>query len=161
MSSNYLKLELGQSYTVALKFPTPKEVQGFDGSQLRWMLMDGRALYTPLEFKAQIDALKLKPGQSFSIIRARENRQIVLKAQRIEQPAATLLNGSEALDSPILEEPARIPPTRLEHALKTAVHAAAAAEKHGQAIGYNVRFSPADIRAMGISVLIDMERHAA
>ena len=34
-------------------------------------------------------------------------------------------------------------------------------EKHGQAIGYNVRFSPADIRAMGISVLIGMQRDAA
>ena len=158
---NYLKLELGQSCSVALRYPAPKEVKGFDGPQLRWQLMDGRALYTPLEVRAQIDALKLKPGQPFSIIRARENRQIVWKAQRAEQPAAALLNGTESLDSPVSEEPTRIPPTRLEHALKTAVQAAAAAEKHGQSIGYNVRFSPADIRAMGISVLIDMERDAA
>jgi hypothetical protein len=57
-------------------------------------------------------------------------------------------------------EPDEDPPpaaiTKLEHALKTAVHAAAKAEKHGLLIGYNVRFSPADIRAMAISVLIGM-----
>lgn len=28
---NYLKLELGQTYTVVLKYPAPKEVKGFDG----------------------------------------------------------------------------------------------------------------------------------
>jgi hypothetical protein len=49
----------------------------------------------------------------------------------------------------------------LESALKTAVSAAAAAEKHGLEIGYNVRFTPADIRAMGISVLISMEGRSA
>ena len=159
--SNYLKLELGQTCTVALRYPTPKEVKGFDGPQLRWQLMDGRALYTPLEVRSQIDAMKLKPGQPFSIIRARQNNQIVWKAQRIEQPAAALLNGSESLDSPVPEEPARIPGTRLEHALKTAVSAAANAEREGARIGYSVRFTPADIRAMAISVLIQGERYAA
>jgi hypothetical protein len=160
--SNYLKLELGQSQTVALRYPTPKEVNGFDGPQLRWQLMDGRALYTPLEVKPQIDALKLKPGQSFSIIRARQNGSVVWKVQRLEQPAAALLNGSGSLDSPVpREDGERIPPTRLEHALKTAVHAAAAAEKHGRQIGYPIRFQSQDVRAMAISLYIGMERDAA
>ena len=124
--SNYLKLELGQLQTVALRYPAPREVKGFDGPQLRWQLMDGRALYTPLEVRPQIDALKLKPGQPFSIIRARQNGSVVWKVQRIEQPAAALLNGSGSLDSPVpSEDGERIPPTRLEHALKTAVSAAA------------------------------------
>jgi hypothetical protein len=54
-------------------------------------------------------------------------------------------------------------PTKLETALKTAVAAAAAAEKHAAEIGYTVRFTPSDIRAMGISVLTAMDRdqHAA
>ena len=52
-------------------------------------------------------------------------------------------------------------PPRLESALKLAVRAAAVAEKHGQSIGYSFRFSPSDIRAMAISVLIQGERHAA
>jgi hypothetical protein len=155
--SNYLKLEFGQSHTVALRYPSPRQVKGFDGPQLRWQLMDGRALYTPLEVKPQIDVLKLKPGQPFSIIRARQNNQIVWKVQRIEQPAAALLNGSGSLDLPVpSEDGERIPPTRLEHALKTAVSAAAKAEAEGRRIGYAVRFAPSDIRAMAISVLIGM-----
>jgi hypothetical protein len=42
---------------------------------------------------------------------------------------------------------------QLEHALKTAIAAAASAEQFGQQLGYAVCFSPDDIRAMAISVL--------
>ena len=41
--------------------------------------------------------------------------------------------------------------------MKTAVSAAAEAEKHGAKIGYAVRFRPEDIRALGITVLIGMQ----
>ena len=51
-------------------------------------------------------------------------------------------------------------PSKLEYALKAAIKAAAGAEKHATAIGYTVRFTPADIRAMGISVLAAMDRGA-
>ena len=44
---------------------------------------------------------------------------------------------------------------KLEHALKTAIAAAAGAEQFGHEIGYKVRFAPDDIRAMAVAVLMD------
>jgi len=85
--------------------------------------------------------------------------------QSTGQPAIQLL-AKTSLEPAYLDESKPLPeslrrplqssPTRLEAALKTAVSAAHGAERYGQEIGYNVRFSPADIRAMGISVLIAM-----
>ncbi len=161
-NNSYLRPELGKSYSVALKYPTPTPVQGLSGPELRWILTDGKALYTPVDFQEQVTQLSLKPGQRFSLIRSRQNGQIVWKAERLAQPAATLLDEAPALDSAVpLDDPPASPATRLESALKTAVHAAAAAEKHGAEIGYSLRFRPEDIRAMAISVLIGMDRRAA
>jgi hypothetical protein len=44
---------------------------------------------------------------------------------------------------------------KLEYALKTAIAAAAGAEKFGHEIGYVVRFAPVDIRAFAIEVLMN------
>jgi len=160
--SNYLKIELDQAYTVALKYPTPRPVNGFRGPELRWCLMDGRGLFTPPEFRAEVEALRLKPGQKFTVSKVRENGRVKWKAQTFAQPAASLLDGVGSLDSPVPSEmPAKMPSSRLERALITAVSAAADAEAEAHAIGYNVRFTPADIRAMAISVLIGMQRDAA
>lgn len=166
-NSKYLKPELNTPYTVALKYPTPIRVKGFDGWQMRYLLMDGRALYLPEDFKPKMDALNLKPGQTFIVERHAVGRTLEWSVTRPDaprlqggakpQPAIVLINQSEALDAPVLEDHPRLPQTQLEHALKTAVAAAAAAEKHGQEIGYNVRFNPSDIRALGITVLIGMQ----
>ena len=43
---------------------------------------------------------------------------------------------------------------KLEHALKTAIAAAAGAEQFGNQIGYEVHFTPDDIRAMAIDALM-------
>jgi|SRR5579862_942297 len=44
---------------------------------------------------------------------------------------------------------------KLEHALKTAIAAAAGAEQFGHEIGYEVHFAPIDIRAIAIEVLMN------
>jgi len=157
-SSGYLKLDLDTWYTVALKYPKPVEVKGWHGPELRWLLLDGKALYTPPDLEAKLS--RIKPGIRFQIGKFRNGRTVVWKIQpdqSQEQPAATLLDASDDLESPTNE----IPSTALENALKTAVSAAAAAEKHAAQIGYTVRFTPQDIRAMGISVLIDQGRRVA
>lgn len=46
--------------------------------------------------------------------------------------------------------------TKLEHALKTAISAAHNAEKYGAELGYVVRFDSDAIKAMAITVLINM-----
>jgi hypothetical protein len=48
----------------------------------------------------------------------------------------------------------------MEHALKTAIAAAASAEKFATEIGYTVRFSEESIRCMANTILIGMGRAA-
>jgi hypothetical protein len=163
VNPRYLRLELDTPYTVALRYPEPKIVNGFAGKECRWILMDGQALYTPESLKEAISAFK--PGERFTIWKLRVGRSIEWKLERAgtpvqhatPQPIAAILERSEALD-PTGDE---IPRSRLEDALRNAVTAAAAAEKHGAAIGYTIRFQPADVRAMAISVLIGMQQRAA
>lgn len=163
----YLRIDTGQEYTIALKTITPREVSGNYGPQLLWILTDGRGLYTPLHLRDQIAKLEVKPYKPFLIGKYPNGRTVewrVTNPQRAETPVrheakepsgvAALLNAADNLDSPVEVERPR---TRLEDALKTAVSAAAVAEKHGQAIGYTIRFQPGDIRAMAISVLIGMQ----
>ena len=47
-------------------------------------------------------------------------------------------------------------PTKLEHALKTAISAAYNAERFGAELGYVVRFDADAIKSMAITVLINM-----
>jgi hypothetical protein len=51
-----------------------------------------------------------------------------------------------------------VPGTQLAHALKTAISAAADAEKFARTLDYNIRFTTDDIRSMGITVLIGMQQ---
>ena len=175
----YFKPELAKPYTIALKYPTGKQVNGFSGPELRWILVDGQAFYTPLDFGPKLEDLGIRPGQRFQV----EKRIVGRKAEwfvshlpdlqqkpGLSQKAATLLAEASPLDAPHgmddaphgLDEanpqpvPKR-PETALELALKTAVSAAAEAERHGAKIGYAVRFRPEDIRALGITVLIGMQ----
>lgn len=163
---HYLKVEPNQVYTVQLKYPKPTEVHGLGGKQLRWILIDGRALYTPLFLREKFEELQIKPGMKFTIEKAVNGRDVHWKVNR-PQPVQQLLDVGPSLDSPVPEpdpdEEPTYPPaakSKLELALKSAVTAAHKAEQEGMRIGYTIRFTPSDIRAMAISVLIQMERAA-
>ena len=182
MNQKYFKPELSKPYVIALKYPTGRPVSGFDGPELRWILSDGQAFYTPCDFADKIESLGIKPGQRFQVEKRMVNRkaewlvtainerlvshvsdsqpkpQLPQKAIALVEAAAALDEPEETLqgnDRPAPERPA----TALEAALKTAVTAAAEAEKHGASIGYAVRFRPEDIRALGITVLIGMQQN--
>jgi hypothetical protein len=53
------------------------------------------------------------------------------------------------------------PDTQLAHALKTAIAAAAEAERFAQTLDYNIRFTTEDVRSMGITVLIGMQQRVS
>jgi len=183
-----LKLEPNKPYTIALKYPTGKQVDGLSGPQLRWILSNGDLLYTPMVVGPQIEDLGIRPGQPFTLTKYQNGRgfnwiaELSAKtsdnirpigkgpaAQRAATPVphetnrtpiAAILDTAEPLDG----IPTSLSPTRLEHALKTAVRAAAEAEKYAESISYACRFSSADVKSMAISVLIGMQqggRHAA
>jgi hypothetical protein len=67
--------------------------------------------------------------------------------------SATTPSGPSTDDSP-----PRVPDTQLAHALKTAIAAAAEAEKFAKTLDYNLRFTTEDVRSMGITVLIGMQQ---
>lgn len=171
MSNNsrlhYLKVEPNQIYTVQLKYPKPTEVNGLGGKQLRWILLDGRALYTPLFLREKLEELQIKPGVKFTVQKAVTNGNVEWKVERRAQPIQQVLDVGPSVDSPVPEpdedEPTYPPAaktSKLEYALKIAVNAAHKAEAEGQKIGYNIRFGSQDVRALAISLLIQMERAA-
>lgn len=161
-----LKLETGKPQTIALRYPTPKKVSGFSGPQLLWMLVDGLVLYTPEYVGPAIAKLELNVGERFTIQKQQNGQRIEYLVSK-GSPAAKLVEQAESLEQPgvtPITQTDRKPPqiqTQLAMALKTAVSAAAEAEKHAQGIGYTCRFSPADIRAMAISVLISWQNRNA
>jgi len=70
--------------------------------------------------------------------------------------------GSAQIPSPspplAKNETPAAPSTQLAHALKTAISAAADAEKFAKTLDCNIRFTTDDIRSMGITVLIGMQQ---
>ena len=172
MNPKYFRPELPKSYSIAIKYPMPVQVNGQAGPELRWTLSDGAAFYTPLDFAGKLEKLNIKPGQQFRVEKRMAGRKaewfvshvpVLQPTKGLPQKAATLISQAGPLDAPEgLDEPnpqpmRKSPETALEVALKTAVSAAAEAERHAQAIGYPVRFKPEDIRALGITVLIGMQ----
>ena len=177
-----LKLEPNKPYTIALKYPTAKQVDGQYGPQLRWILSNGDLLYTPMVVGPQIEDLAIRPGQPFTITKITSGRSFNWIAEKCgnglnkngapgprsipqraatpgphethKTPIASILEAAEPLDG----IPTSIPLTRLEDALKTAVAAAAAAERYAESISYACRFSSADVKSMAISVLIGMQK---
>ena len=87
---NYLKLELGKPIIVALKYPTGKPVKGFHGPELRWILTNDQALYTPVQVQEQIAGLKIKAGQRFQIERGKNGWKV---SHPQPQPAAAILDA--------------------------------------------------------------------
>jgi hypothetical protein len=169
-----LRIEPNRPYTIALKYPAGKQVtNNFGADQLQWILTNGSVLYTPLIVGAQIDELGVKPGESFTLTKQKNANGVKWIAAHIQKnrgehsavsagtpvqhktnTVAMLLDEAESLDG----IPVSVPSTRLEDALKTAVRAAAAAEQYGKSIGYSVRFAPADIKSLGISVYIGSQK---
>jgi hypothetical protein len=151
-----LKLEANKSYTLALKYPTGKQVEGTWGPQLRWILSTGDLLYTPLPVGPQIEKLGIKAGQTFILTKVAAGRSFKWLVELHKNSGQNDTIPQHA-DTPVVRHETKKAPQ------SPAVRAAAIAEKHAESLGYSCRFSSADIRAMGISVLISMQgsRHAA
>ena len=172
---SYLKLDFGKPISISLKFLEPQKVKGWHGPELRWILTDGKALYTPESFRDKIKDLGIRAGQRFQVEKRKLGKEVEWNASHVSdlrggQAAARILEASPELAEPeaSFSNPASEPQaprkpmeTALERALKTAVVACAEAEAHGKSIGYAVRFTPSDVRALGITLLIGMQNGRA
>jgi hypothetical protein len=152
-SSTILKLEPNVPTELALQYPTGLNVAGQFGPQVLFTLTNNRRLYVPEAVGREIAALTLAPGQPFIITKTQERGQKRFGWTVERKPVHT----PETRTSP--ESGVRTA-TQIEHALRAAVAAAASAERFATEIGYTVRFSSEDVRAMGITILIGMREAA-
>ena len=168
----YLKLETNRPEQIQLRYPTARECDGFSGKQLRWILMDGRALYTPLIVAERVACLKLKPGERFTIKKHQVGDKTDWQVSKA-QPISKLLDQSEDIDKPQLtgtpsnngtvgeQHPSKsvtrivtsVPATQLATALKMAISAAADAAGISRRYG-GIHFEQGDLmgRTLGRQV---------
>jgi hypothetical protein len=146
-----LKPEPNVPTEISLTTSSGVQVHGDYGPQMLFSLTDHRRLYVPLEVGREIQSLSLAPGQSFLLTKATRNGQRGYDWKVERKPVEPTHSAPAASNRP---------PTQLEHALKTAIAAAKEAEHFGSVIGYTVRFSEGDIRAMAITLLIGHQRAA-
>lgn len=101
----YFRPELDTPYTLSLKYPEAHSVSGFSGPELRWILSDGRAFYTPLDFADKLKAIGItKAYQKFTAIRRQNGR----KADWVLSPASdTAGEARSETPAPIPAPPAR------------------------------------------------------
>jgi hypothetical protein len=161
---------VGQVHTIALKFNSgklyPSTRPGLLDSVM-YTLNDGRRAWFAPEVAKLIDDLRLAPGEPFTIVNhgARRGWEVLRRPATPEhEPEMPPFAPEKAAPAPDTTPAAVVvtgaPATKLEHALKTAIQAAANAEKFSDAIGHPVRFDAEAIRAMAITVLINSSSEA-
>ena len=175
---NILPFQINVPAEITLERPEGTLVQGRYGDRVMFTLADGRIMYVPPFVASKIQADGVAPGDRFQLcktqVRNGNRRSIEWTVRRLdpsEPSAETPLerdlraslesvttngngNGNGHKDPSPTSAPA--PTTKLEHALKTAISAAFNAERFGAELGYVVRFDADAIKAMAITVLINM-----
>lgn len=176
-----LPFQLNVPAEITLERPEGTLVQGRYGDRVMFHLADGRVMYVPPFVAQKIQAEGAVTGERFQLcktqIRNGGRRSIEWTVRRVDpsepEPETQLEHDLEAslkdvranenengngkghpLSPPPNSQPA--PATKLEHALKTAISAAYNAERYGAELGYVVRFDADAIKAMAITVLINM-----
>jgi hypothetical protein len=169
----------GVPVTIALHYLTGQRVQSrIAGApdQFKFTLTDGREAFFPIEVGEAIRNLNLAGREPFIVCKHGPQHWEVKRASEAPSPVELIpAKNGEARElpsappspedsippfAPIPEvqkpAPAAGSPTKLEQALKTAILAARNAEQYGTELGYVVRFDADAIRAMAITVLINM-----
>lgn len=166
------KFEANTPVRVALKFGAAgKRVAGQYGEQVLYSFTDGSIGYVPVIVEKKLQELAVKPGQQVEICKSKSNGKTEWKVSRAvsdsptasterkPQAAARMLDGAPELDAPYVDDPAL--QTRLEYALKTALHAAKQAEEYSRTIDHPVVFDKDDIRLMAQTLVINGKGRAA
>lgn len=165
------KFEANTPVRVALKFGAAgKHISGQFGEQVLYSFTDGSVGYVPVIVEKKLQELAIKPGQAVEICKAKSNGKTEWKVSRVmpetkteaerkPQGAARILDGAPDLDGPYTDDPAF--ETRLEFALKTALHAAKQAEEYSRTIGHPVVFDKDDVRLLAQTLVINGRGRAA
>lgn len=171
---NILPFHLNVPAEVILERPEGILVKGRYGDRVMFTLSDGRVMYLPPFVADKIQAAGIVAGERFELCKTQvkrgDLRSIEWTVRRLDPPepdpetqlerdlrasidaVAANGNGHGNHDA----APASAAPTKLEHALRTAISAAYNAERYGAELGYVVRFDADAIKSMAITVLINM-----
>jgi hypothetical protein len=168
-----LQLEPNVPVEVALSFPTGRTVssQFPPGTQVMYTLTSGELLFVPPAVAEKITALGVARGEAFTICRAGNNHWKVgrgagaLRADPAQRdgidfddvPPQRTLPPERRMPAPRPPQH-REPPPLLSESLKAALHAAMQAEIAAKEAGYELRFTSADVTALGIAVLTNVMR---
>lgn len=163
-TGNYVKFAVNIPQELALRYTDGTGIQGRYGPQVVFTLTDGRKLYTEPKVADRIRALKVMPGQKLRMCKREatpgNSRSVFWDVDPVESRIGQMLDQAQSLDSPYTE-PEGPPITKLEHALKTVLVAAKAAEQYSQEIGHPIQFDKDDIRSMAITLVINQSRERA
>jgi len=153
-TSGTLKFQANVPVEVALKYDGGREVTSSFNQQTQKMytLVDGRRMYLDLSVAARVDELKLKPGEVFTLCRVgrAKDAQWVVSREKVASGQCAVANAPAAPMTPLVERRLREigGAHQMTTALRAAVTAAADAESYAKSIGFEVRFTPADIAQM-------------
>jgi hypothetical protein len=173
---NILPFQINVPAQITLERTEGTLVQGRYGDRVMFTLADGRVMYVPPFVASKIQADGVAPGDRFQLcktqVRNGSRRSIEWTVRRLDpsEPGAETpierdlrasiesltTNGNRNGHKDPSQAPAPAPTTKLEHALKAAISAAFNAERYGAELGYVVRFDADAIKAMAITVLINM-----
>jgi hypothetical protein len=168
---------------VALKFPTGKLVQGNHGPDMMYTLADGRLMFLDQLVAAQLDTLRIVPGEPFWITRNAGRPGVKgsvswdIRRPRAQAPQTQLAaaprppaNGAPPIFWP--EEgnghaaaanghtaAAVAVKTQAESAVMTAIEACSKGEKYAASIGYACHFEHEDVRSIADTILIGMQKN--
>jgi hypothetical protein len=157
---------------VALKYPTGKPVQGHDGTDMMFTLVDGRLMFLAPPIAAQIDAMQIRAGEPFWITRNAGKSGVKGSVSwDIRRPNA----GSPVIQAPPArpEVPTNGNPhpvtsgngfnsdvrTQAESAVMTAIEACWKGEKYAASIGFACHFEHEDVRALANTILIGAQQN--
>src|SRR5580765_8975617 len=82
-----LRLTTNQTYEIALKYKSGKEVTSRYGPQNQFTLTDGQILYLPVDVSQSIANLHLSPQEPFLLTKLSTAGEITWTVERKPQPA--------------------------------------------------------------------------
>ena len=157
-----VKLKDNNQMRISLKYITPHESPGRNGGGMEYMytLSTGSQIYVSAQGHAEIQSLKLGPGEPFILAKLVDSTGAVTWAveripQFLEQPAPKPVSAARSISTaagiPIPPSLTTPESQRMFRQLVATIEAVKAAEEFADSIGYPLKFSETSIRSMAIS----------
>ena len=148
-TSGTVKFEANVPLELALKYATGRAVTSTvtNSQQMMYTLADGRRMYLDLHVSARVDELGLKPGEIFTLCKVGKGKDTQWAVRRgpLDETSAYAPKPVAPPEQVLSRQLVAANCSALSAALRAAVSAADDAEKYAKSLGFEIRFTPADI----------------